>query len=193
MASAGHEQLIGATLSSMAELGHQGTTVREIAARAKVTPGLVRHHFGNKEGLLAETYRHLNETAVGRIAAVVEGGPKDLDTALQGAIQALFPHDLSDVRHMRVLVAFWELVLTTPRFAEVQAQTNAETRRLFTRLLTPHAASPGEAEDIADGIIALTDGLWLECCMNPTRMPPSKAIAIALRFSRRCLRLAEPA
>ena len=40
-----------AAIASIAESGLSGTTVRGIAARAGVSPGLVIHHFGSMQGL----------------------------------------------------------------------------------------------------------------------------------------------
>lgn len=183
----GRAKLIQSALFCMANFGQKGTTVRGIADQAGVTPGLVKHHFGNKENLLVETYRHLNESTVVRINHAVHSNHNDIAAALDGAINALFPKDLSDVRKMRVLVAFWGLVLTNPKFSEVQAETNAQTRLLFCKLIAKFHSDQKEAADLADGIIAITDGLWLECCMNPTRMSPTQAVQIALTLSRKML------
>lgn len=43
-----------AAITCFAETGISGTTVRAIAARAGVSPGLVIHHFGSKTGLRQE-------------------------------------------------------------------------------------------------------------------------------------------
>jgi len=40
------------TIDSLAELGYVGTTLAQIASRAGVSPGLVAHYFGDKDGLL---------------------------------------------------------------------------------------------------------------------------------------------
>ncbi|MGH3523007.1 MAG: TetR/AcrR family transcriptional regulator [Mycobacterium sp.] len=50
----GRQQLLEAALLTVAERGAKGATVRMIAERAGVTPGLVVHHFATKERLLAE-------------------------------------------------------------------------------------------------------------------------------------------
>ena len=181
---AGRLRLIAATLSCMADLGLMGSTVREISERAGVTPGLVIHHFGSKEGLMVETYRHLNQLTLDRIAKSLDERQDDFEAALSGAIHALFPDDLSGVHQMRVLVAFWGLVLIDPKFAEVHSSTHKEMRALFVRLAEQHFPSSDNSTDIADAIIALTNGLWLECCMNPGCMRPSKAIAISKEVSR---------
>ena len=40
-----------AAMAQFSELGFEKTTIRGIAAAAGVSPGLVRHHFGSKQGL----------------------------------------------------------------------------------------------------------------------------------------------
>ena len=45
-------QLIEMTLDSLAEVGYVGSTLSQIAGRAGVSPGLVAHYFGDKDGLL---------------------------------------------------------------------------------------------------------------------------------------------
>ena len=47
------EQLIAVGRAAFAELGFDGTSVEEIAARATVSKPVVYEHFGGKEGLYA--------------------------------------------------------------------------------------------------------------------------------------------
>ena len=47
------EQLISIGRSAFAEQGFDGTSVEDIAARAKVSKPVVYEHFGGKEGLYA--------------------------------------------------------------------------------------------------------------------------------------------
>lgn len=41
--------MIETTLDCIADLGIQATTVRAVVARAGISNGLIRHHFGSKE------------------------------------------------------------------------------------------------------------------------------------------------
>src|ERR1700754_181337 len=52
-------QLIEATIVAIAEVGFNATTIAEIARRADVSTGLVSFYFGDKDGLLEATLRHL--------------------------------------------------------------------------------------------------------------------------------------
>src|SRR3954464_12699485 len=49
----GKANIRNAALRLFAERGHDAVTVREIAAAAGVSPALVVHHFGSKDGLRA--------------------------------------------------------------------------------------------------------------------------------------------
>ena len=44
--------LVAAVLDLVAEGGIEAATLRAVAARAGVTPGLIRHYFGDKDGLM---------------------------------------------------------------------------------------------------------------------------------------------
>ncbi|XNY99796.1 TetR/AcrR family transcriptional regulator [Micrococcus luteus] len=66
-----------AALELFAERGVEGTSVREIAQRAGVAPGLVRHHFGSKAGLT----RAVDDGLLRLIATTLD------DVPLTGSVQ----------------------------------------------------------------------------------------------------------
>jgi AcrR family transcriptional regulator len=47
----GRSRLLRVAMRQIAAQGFDGVTVRSIAAEADVSPGLIKHHFGSKEGL----------------------------------------------------------------------------------------------------------------------------------------------
>lgn len=49
--SKGQERLVQVAMRLFAEKGFDGVTVRDLAGEAKVSVGLINHHFGSKEGL----------------------------------------------------------------------------------------------------------------------------------------------
>ncbi|MED5523031.1 MAG: transcriptional regulator BetI, partial [Pseudomonadota bacterium] len=53
------KQLIEATLEVMAEVGYHGTTISLISKRAGLSSGIISHYFGDKQGLIEATMRHL--------------------------------------------------------------------------------------------------------------------------------------
>ena len=63
------ERILDAALDLFGERGLTGTTVRDIAARAKVNVAAISYHFGGKD----ELYRAVAETVIGGIEARVRG------------------------------------------------------------------------------------------------------------------------
>ena len=61
------KQLIEVGLQTFAELGYEGTTVEEVARRAKITKPLIYEHFGGKDGL----YRVIVEQEAGYVTNII--------------------------------------------------------------------------------------------------------------------------
>lgn len=179
----GQARLINATLSCLATDGLAGASVRKIAERAGVTPGLVRHHFETKNALLAETYRALSDIWLARVEKSIAASHHDAETALRGALRAFFPDDVQDMRQMRITISFWGLILVDPEISAIQKTSYSALQACFETLIERHFGARDDASEIAIGIISLADGLWLECCLNPRRMAASDALETALRFS----------
>jgi len=179
----GQTRLIEATLSCLASDGLAGATVRRIAERAGVTPGLVRHHFEGKDVLLAEAYRALSDSWLARVNESIARDCPDAETALRGALTAFFPDNVRDMRQMRITVTFWGLILVDPDISEIQKASYSALQACFETLIERHFGARKDAREIAIGIISIADGLWLECCLNPDRMAAADAIETAVRFA----------
>lgn len=72
--SARRAQLIEVGRAAFAEQGFEGTSVEEIAERAKVSKPLIYEHFGGKEGLYAVVVDREMETVVRLISDAISAG-----------------------------------------------------------------------------------------------------------------------
>jgi TetR/AcrR family transcriptional repressor of bet genes len=63
-------EIVEAFARVLAEHGYAGATIAAVAAEAGVAPGLVHHHFTDKEDLLASLLEHLMERFRSRTRAV---------------------------------------------------------------------------------------------------------------------------
>ncbi len=80
----GRDSIAGAALRTFGERGIAATSLREVAKAAGVSPALVVHHFGGKEGLVAA----VDEAALREFGAVYRAGdPAGADLLAQRAIQ----------------------------------------------------------------------------------------------------------
>jgi len=152
-------QLIEATIESLADVGFAACTLMDIARRAGVSPGLVAHYFGDKDGLLEATLRHM----AGRISRLVARRLAEA-TSPRARVQAVIDANLApeefDRRTASVWLAFWGQVIHSTRFRRVQ---NVYQSRMLSNLR--HAlrqmVPPRDAEQLAVTIAAIIDGLWL--------------------------------
>jgi len=174
-------QLIEATIESLADVGFAACTLMDIARRAGVSPGLVAHYFGDKEGLLEATLRHL----AGRLSRLVArrlAQARNPRERIQAVIDANLAPEEFDRRTASVWLAFWGQVIHSARFKRVQ---NVYQRRMLSNLRhgLKRLVSARDAERTAVAIAAVIDGLWLRETLAAEGEPESaEARAIATAF-----------
>ncbi len=157
-------QLVEVTIDSLAEVGYVGTTLAEIARRAGVSPGLVAHYFGDKEGLLEAAFRTLARPLAARVRARLA-----LAHTPRGRVQAVIDTNLApeefDKRSGTAWLAFWGQVLHVEGFKRVQT---AYQKRMLSNLRSDlRQMIPGaEARTLAAMIAAMIDGVWLRAALS---------------------------
>ncbi len=157
-------QLIEATVGAIGELGFNATTIAEIARRAQVSTGLVSFYFGDKDGLLEATLRHLARQLSKSVAMRLRDAPTPRDR-VQAVIDANLEAGQFERQIGMVWLAFWGQVPHSPRFARVQ---RAYQRRIASNLaFALRAVMAGEdAVSMAEATAAMIDGLWLRAALS---------------------------
>ena len=166
-------QLIEVTIDSLAELGYVGTTLAQITGRAGVTPGLVAHYFGDKDGLMDAAFRSLAR----RVGDHVRVRLRQISTP-RARIQAVIDANLSPEEFAQrtgtAWVAFWGQVLQVPSLKRVQS---AYQRRTLSNLRNAlkQLVAPDEAQNLAAMIAAMIDGVWLRAALSGWREADSES------------------
>jgi betaine-aldehyde dehydrogenase len=179
-------QLVEVTIDSLAEVGFMGTTLAQIAGRAGVSPGLVAHYFGDKDGLLDAAFRSLAR----RVGDQVRARLRNIATP-RARIQAIIDANLApeefDRRTGTAWLAFWGQVLQVPSLRRVQS---VYQRRTLTNLNSSlkKLVPPEEAQSLAAMIAAMIDGVWLRAALSGWREADSaSARALLTEFVDRRL------
>jgi betaine-aldehyde dehydrogenase len=166
-------QLVEVTIDSLAELGYVGTTLAQIANRADVSPGLVAHYFGDKDGLLDAAFRSLAR----RVGNQVRARLRQVGTP-RGRIQAVIDANLApeefEQRTGTAWLAFWGQVLhvkTLKRVQSVYQQRTLSNLRSSLKKLVP----ADEAQRLAAMIAAMIDGVWLRAALSGWREADSES------------------
>lgn len=183
-------QLGEAALRCIQKNGHSGVSVRQIAAEAGVTQGLITHHFGEVNELVAYAFEILTEDLHSSISAAIDAaGETSGDTTINGArarmdacIEASFSPDIFDQSTLGVWIVFWGLVLHSPKMSAAQQRDNAIYVGRMETLIRELAEAEGfKVADIrlaAVQFAAMFDGLWLNWCLNPRSFSPQDGIVL---------------
>ncbi len=154
--------LIEAALSCIADGGIQAFTVDRIIDRAGVSRGLITHHFGSMNALLAAVYAHIYATAV----PTQNDMPSD-----RPLIQSLLDHLFSPVNFNRealnIWLSLWGEISNNP---DLKAEHRAQYHGYHAMIATALAAAttqPVDADGLARSLICLVDGLGLQHCIDP--------------------------
>jgi AcrR family transcriptional regulator len=83
------DAILKAAATSIARRGVRGLRVEEVAREAGVSLGLVYYHFTDRAGLLAETFRFLNDRAAGYVAEAVAAAPDPFERVAQRLLSEL--------------------------------------------------------------------------------------------------------
>jgi TetR/AcrR family transcriptional regulator, transcriptional repressor of bet genes len=174
--------LIEATIECLKKFGHDGLSIRRISAQAKVSIGLINHHFPTKDALVAEAYRHFNSELVGYLQRAIDaerGSPRE---QLRAFFKASFSPPNLDSEVLAVWVVFWGLYRHSKDIQRVQSETYHGYVDLLRGMLADLEREGGKLQFnlrlAAIGLTALIDGLWLEWCLDPDNFEPDEAVQL---------------
>jgi TetR/AcrR family transcriptional repressor of bet genes len=168
--------LIDAAIAAIGDRGALDVTVSDIAGRAGVSTALAHHYFGNKERLLEATMRSL----------LTELG-EDVRTSLRASetprqrLATIIEVNFSEKQFAPGTVAAWlAFYMEAHRAPALQHLLNIYARRLHSNLMYAllRLTDRTSGEQIAEGIAALIDGLYIRRALKNSG--PDRASAIAL-------------
>ncbi len=165
------QQLIDATIESIAKRGFSGTTLETVTRGARLSHGVVNFHFRTKEDLYVETLGYLaREHYELWRNAMLNAGP-DPANQLQAILEADFDRRVCSGKKLAVWFAFWGQAKYRPAYLEIHHRFDderyVEICRLCRELVASGRYADADAEGIARSLEALVDGLWLNLLMYP--------------------------
>ena len=181
------QDLIDATLDSVAEHGLEGASLRAIALRAGVTAGLIRHYFPGKEELLQEAYAALmgRMTEQAKAALLVENAsPRQ---RLAAFVTANLNAPIIDARVFSLWATFIGRAGADPSLARAHREGylgfRNEVEAVVAEVLGAEQRRPdaNELRRHAIAINAIIDGLWIEGCLAAEMFSPGEWAAIGVK------------
>lgn len=168
------EQVIGAAYELATELGLRAITIRDVAARAGMSTGLVLFHFKSKEQLVLELLDWVLETTTAlRVGPEIEAIPLPLDRFVALLTQEMERLSAEPAR-IRVFFEFWSAGLWDP---EIRSRMQPELDRYRAAFLPiaaavieaePERFSGVTAEALAAVAVSLIKGSAVQSLIEPT-------------------------
>jgi TetR/AcrR family transcriptional regulator, transcriptional repressor of bet genes len=178
------EALIAAAMEIVAESGPQAATVRAIAERAGVTPGLIRHYFSNKDELSRTAYVAMMARMAAENKAAIDAIQGDAVTRVAVCVFNWLRPSVMEPGALIAWAGFVPAIRADMAMRAAHAGTYQAFRHQWEELI---AALPGHREKSADEIRALAtacnatiDGLWFEGALQPETLDPDTLAAIGL-------------
>jgi TetR/AcrR family transcriptional repressor of bet genes len=181
------EQLIKATIRSIAKHGLFDTTMATVAGEAGLSQGIINLHFNSKERLLEETLLYV-------VAEYREVWHKALDSVGETAAEKLtalaavdFARKVCQRNKLAVWFAFWGESRSRLTYRRICTNSSREYKRDLTLLCEDIIREGGyraRAEHVATGLLAINEGLWLDLLLTPAEMDRELALEISLSYLR---------
>lgn len=168
-------ELIAAGLACMARGGIQEFTVDKICTEAGVSRGLITHHFGSMNGLLAAVYAAMYQAATKAGRPPAPGEPR-----LAALLDAFFAPETFNRDMLTIWLTLWGQISINPELGHEHRRQYADYLADVADAIEEIAAERGrkvDARALAKTLICLVDGLGLQHCIDPATMPAGTAKA----------------
>ena len=179
------QQLIEATINSLAKRGYAETTMADISDGAGMSRGIVNFHFESKEKLLVATLQYMaDEYSAHWRNALLRAGPRPAhQLAALGA--ADFERSICNNRKIASWWAFWGEAKSRPTYQALCGARDEAYQRQFVDLCASLRDEAGYAYDpevTALGLSAMLEGLWLRLMMGTERVTRESAMRTAMDY-----------
>jgi AcrR family transcriptional regulator len=169
-------QIRAAAAELIAERGLAATRIEDIAARAGTSKAAVLYWFDDKDALLSEALTLQDENFYGRLSVDVAS----LESA-RDQLRLLLDAFLENYEY-RLWMELWVRALRDPGTAATRQALDRRWRRLFVDTIRAGQESgefgPGSPEDIALGLTALFDGLYVQLTLEDPDVPEDRLVRI---------------
>lgn len=163
-------ELVQAGMRVLAKSGITGFTIDNICKASGASRGLVGHHFGGKDGLLAACYAAAYAPLLQVIAKDGAAPP------LPDLVDELLSDRQFRREGLNIWLALWaEIGVNDALRAEHLRQYDRYHAAIARSIAAFAGGRAMESAMLASALIALLDGLWVEMCIAPDRMDLTRA------------------
>lgn len=160
------QQLIDATLESVATHGLPNTTIMTISRIAGMSSGIISHYFGGKQELIEATVNYLLDQLQQSLLESITEENLDHRERLMFIVEANFNQFQKSSLVTKTWISFWASSMHDPALARLQSinikRLESNLRFSFKKL----GFDDIKAEQAAKQTSAMIDGFWLRSALS---------------------------
>ncbi|MCO5134894.1 MAG: transcriptional regulator BetI [Phyllobacteriaceae bacterium] len=178
--------LIHAAIDVIGEHGSLDVPVKVIAEQAGMSPALAFHYFGHKDEIIVETMRYLLRELSNSVVAELQRAQTPFDR-IDGIIRSSFAPGQFDRKTIAAWLVFYLKAYSAPAAARLLTiyfrRFESNLVGAFRQLLDdPGSVATGkEAMELAEGLGALIDGLYIREALGAREPDAYRAIELCRR------------
>jgi AcrR family transcriptional regulator len=179
------QQLIEATIDSLAKRGYSETTMADVADGAGLSRGIVNFHFESKEKLLVATLQYMADEYSSHWRAALQKAGDDPAKQLGTLVSADFDRSICNKRKLAAWCAFWGEAKSRPTYQALCGARDEAYQNVFIdlcRRLKKDGGYDFEPVSTALGLSAMLEGLWLRLMMGTEDVTRETAHHAATEF-----------
>lgn len=156
----------------IANAGLSNTTVRDIAAEAGCTTGMVVHYFAGKKEVLLAALNAASSAVAERMIRLANQSTDPYEALCQ-----CLPMDQTRLVEWRVWIAFWDNAIHDPDLAREQRERYRSWYAALQLTLMAAGYSAGPAlERAAESLMVIIDGIGMQAVFDAERFPPDRQL-----------------
>lgn len=163
------QQLIEATIDSLAKRGYAETTLADVADGAGLSRGIVNFHFESKENLLIATLQYMADEYANHWNSALDKAGGSAATRLWALVMADFDRKICTKRKLAAWCAFWGEAKSRPTYQALCGARDVKYQETVISLCTALKEEGGYQyvpETMALAVCATLEGLWLRLMMG---------------------------
>lgn len=179
------EQLINATIDSLAKRGYAATTLADVSDGAKLSRGIVNFHFDSKDNLLLETLQFMSDEYQANWKARYAASPGDTAHKLAALITADLDKKICTPRKVAAWFALMAEAKSRPAYQKLVWERDTKYRDRLTeycRKAKDEAGYTFDPENVTAAIYAMQEGIWLRLMLSGRKYTRTDALRIAMEM-----------
>ena len=141
---------------------------------------MIRHHFREKQALIAETYHFVSQQLQAASEQAADAAGDDPHKRLHAYLMAGFKPPYLDQKYLTARFILWGVALTDPQVRQVHDENYGAFRQRLKELISdalPATTDEKVLKSLAATVSALTDGLWVDWILRPEERDIEASVA----------------